>query len=473
MFHLVFADKVTPLRQTLEMGETVVGRSATCDIIIDDPSVSRRQARVAVMGARCKLLDLDSTNGTFVNGEPVTEAELKDDDVVTFGDIPARVEWAASDRLALTEDRELIASEGTVYRPLGPAAAEQTSGAVVATVDGRRLLKMMSEISRTLVKPQPLLTMLNTVVDLALGSIGADRAFLMLVDEGTSSVVPRVVRSRDGSSIERATVSSTVVSRAMKDRVAILAQDAQSNTWLAGRESILRGNIRSFMCVPLWSQEAVIGALYVDNPYTREFSSEDLDLFTALSEYAAVAIEQARLGARVLEETRRRERLQRYHSPAVVDRILADSGEGGSQMTAQEREVSVIFCDVVGFTTMSERLGPNEVARVLNRYFSRMTDVVFEHEGTLDKFIGDAVMAVFGAPLDQPDHAARAVRAAQSMRRALRELNAQHVGEPLEVRIGINSGSVTAGDIGSPKRREDTGLGGGGETRGRGEGRVS
>ena len=91
MFHLVFADKVTPLRQTLEMGETVVGRSATCDIIIDDPSVSRRQARVAVMGARCKLLDLDSTNGTFVNDARIATTRLESGDRLRVG----RVELVA------------------------------------------------------------------------------------------------------------------------------------------------------------------------------------------------------------------------------------------------------------------------------------------------------------------------------------------------------------------------------------------
>jgi adenylate cyclase len=113
----------------------------------------------------------------------------------------------------------------------------------------------------------------------------------------------------------------------------------------------------------------------------------------------------------------------------------------------------------VGFTTMSERMGPTDLARVLNRYFARMADVVFEHEGTLDKFIGDAVLAVFGAPMDQSDHAIRAVRAAIAMRHGLGALNAEQPGEPLDARIAVNSGVATAGDIGSPKRREYTVLG--------------
>jgi adenylate cyclase len=318
---------------------------------------------------------------------------------------------------------------------------------------------MMSEIARTLVTGQPLMSVLDRVVDLAFESIAAERAFLMLTDEATGAVVPRVVRNRDGTTPERASISSTIVRRVMTERVAVLARDAQMDTRLAHAQSVYDANIRSFMCAPLWNENRVIGVFYIDNPFTKEFSSSDLDLFTSLSDYAAVAIEQARLTTRVLEETRRRERLQRYHSPAVIDRILSEAGEANMPLPVHEREVSVLFVDLVGFTTMSESMEPREVARLLNRFFARMADVIFEAEGTLDKFIGDAILAVFSAPLDQPDHAARAVRVARGMRAALEQLNQEQPDRPLEVRIAINSGRATAGDIGSPKRREYTVLG--------------
>jgi adenylate cyclase len=289
--------------------------------------------------------------------------------------------------------------------------------------------------------------------------VPAERAFLMLSDEASGAVVPRVVRNRNGTTSERASISNTIVRRVMTERMAVLARDAQMDTRLAKAQSVYDANIRSFMCAPLWNDNKVIGVFYVDNPYTKEFSSSDLDLFTSLSDYAAVAIEQARLTTRVLEETRRRERLQRYHSPAVIDRILSEGGEGNAPLPVQERDVSVLFVDIVGFTTMSESMGPNDVARVLNRFFTKMADVIFEAEGTLDKFIGDAILAVFGAPLDQPDHAIRAVSAARGMRSALAQLNREQPDHALEVRIAINSGCATAGDIGSPKRREYTVLG--------------
>jgi adenylate cyclase len=107
---------------------------------------------------------------------------------------------------------------------------------------------------------------------------------------------------------------------------------------------------------------------------------------------------------------------------------------------------------------MVELMTPVEAAKLLNTFLTRMTDVVFEHEGTLDKFLGDALLAVFGAPFEQTDHALKAVEAALEMRRALADLNLQ-ISQKLSMRIAINSGIALTGDIGSPKRREFTVLG--------------
>jgi adenylate cyclase len=105
-------------------------------------------------------------------------------------------------------------------------------------------------------------------------------------------------------------------------------------------------------------------------------------------------------------------------------------------------------------------MAPRDVARLLNDYFSRMVEVIFQHEGTVDKFIGDGIMAVFGAPYEQPDHALRAVRAAMDMRRDLALLNAERrPAPPIEIRVGINSGRVVTGPIGSSTRKEITVLG--------------
>jgi adenylate cyclase len=129
-------------------------------------------------------------------------------------------------------------------------------------------------------------------------------------------------------------------------------------------------------------------------------------------------------------------------------------------VAVQDLDCLIHFADVVGFTSMSEHMEPRQVALVLNDFFSRMTDIIFQYEGTLDKYIGDEIMAIFGAPIPCSDHATRAVKAAQAMRLAQEEANRSRIPEArLAFRAGVNSGHVVAGDIGSIKRMEYTVLG--------------
>src|SRR5690606_38544534 len=106
----------------------------------------------------------------------------------------------------------------------------------------------------------------------------------------------------------------------------------------------------------------------------------DLDAFMALASYAAIGIEQARLSEGLLREARRRERLQRYHSASVIERILHDGDESDARFIAQELDVTVLFCDIVSFTTLCEGLAPHDIVGLLNGFFSKMCDAVFEHE---------------------------------------------------------------------------------------------
>jgi adenylate cyclase len=140
-----------------------------------------------------------------------------------------------------------------------------------------------------------------------------------------------------------------------------------------------------------------------------------------------------------------------YFPPAVVDRIVRNPGlvtESG-----QKKELSILFSDIVGFTSRCEAMTPDETRVFLNRHFAAMVDIAFEYGGTVDKFIGDGLMVFFGDPDDQPDHAVRAARSAIAMQRKVRELGGY------ELRIGINTGSVTVGNMGSPRRLSYTVLG--------------
>jgi len=165
-----------------------------------------------------------------------------------------------------------------------------------------------------------------------------------------------------------------------------------------------------------------------------------------------------------LSEIRRylslKDTFSRYVTKQVVEKI-SSSGED-IMLGGEKREVSILFADIRGFTPMTERLEPTEVVTILNAYFSCMIDVIYEYEGTLDKFLGDGIMCLFGAPMSQPDHAIRAAKAALGMKRALLEFNQrqQDAGlQTLQVGIGINTGDAVVGNVGSEKRLEYTAIG--------------
>jgi adenylate cyclase len=454
MFTLVYTLDGQTRRYPVPAGGVVVGRAAHCDLVIEDPSISRRHAQFSIVSDRCYVRDLHSRNGTFVNDTQVTESPLKAGDTVILGRFPLQLERPVTPQpVALTDDHSIIESPGTVYRRLDPVGIAAASSR--PSVEPERLLSLMTGIAQRLVRWQSVEEILERVIEVTFDTVPVERAFLLMIEpEGTPEV--RVARSRVGARIEGATLSRTVVRRVIDERLAMLANDARLDPRLAEAQSLVMAQIRSFICVPLWSQTSVIGALYVDNPNTSQLTAADLDVLQALASYAAVAIEQGRLTARVLHETQQRERLARYHSGAVVDRILASSGGTDEAFLAEERDVTVLFADIVGFTSRTEYMRPPEVAVMLNNCFGVMCDAVFEQEGTLDKFIGDAVMAVFGAPLEQADHATRALRAAKAMRQAVAALD---ISPPIVLRQAINSGPATVGDIGSPRRREYTILG--------------
>jgi adenylate cyclase len=526
LFTISFVEAGMPSAHQLREGDTLIGRSAACDLIISAPTISRQHACVRLHEGRVYVRDAGSTYGTLVNGDPVLgERELVAGDSFVIGHLQFTLTRDVEESEFLSDDHQVFEESNTILRRVdsfqgdeasmagaGPAEATPASGlAIAAAVEkreptasegadpaqaseaalpatapdrrrsderrkvnlgrtsgerrssrdrrGGRILRLLSDISKTLVTVQPLEQVLARVVDLVFDVLPAERAFLLLRDSWEEPLTARVMRNRDGSVPANVTISRTVVGNVMRDRVAVLAKDARYDSRLDASSSIQVMNIRSFMCAPLWNRNDVIGVLYCDNPRSKQFIADDLEVFTALCNYAAVAIEQARLSQQLMEETRRRERLQRYHSPAVVNRILhSETSIGGGFMT-QERDVTVMFSDIVGFTKLCEHMPPVLVGELLNNYFSRMMEIIFEHEGTLDKFLGDAILVVFGAPFDQPDHAERCVATALDMRRELERINEDRGGTPIRVRTAINSGRALTGDIGSPRRKEFTTLG--------------
>ncbi len=479
MYRLNYQDGEAPQTYTFTTGEVVIGRSPDCQIVLKDFGISRTHARISVSEDGVRITDLKSKNGTQVNGTPVMEAPLKDGDKILLGKFLLTFSKALEGKVVLDEAKPLSEEAGTIIRSVGElsrllAPSEVPLAAAVADLkkipdvteiqNSNRILKVLTKVAETLIAVRPVEEVLQQVMEIVFDHVPADRGFLMLADEVVGKLVPMVVKHRNpgGSGEGKITVSKTITDRVMKDRVSILTSDAMVDPRFGAGDSIRFHGIRSAMCAPLWNKDQVIGIVHVDSPMlTNCFTLNDLDLLTALANYAAVAVERARLNQKIVAEEKKRERLGRFLSPQVTSRILATSDSQGAALGVPEvKEVSILFADIVGFTTMSEKMSPSQVALVLNDYLSRMTEVIFKYEGTLDKYIGDAIMAVFGAPLDMPDHAFRAIKVALEMQERLAEFNADHKEGPhLRIRIGINSGKAVAGEIGSVNKKEYTVLG--------------
>ncbi|HYL91776.1 MAG TPA: adenylate/guanylate cyclase domain-containing protein, partial [Alphaproteobacteria bacterium] len=240
----------------------------------------------------------------------------------------------------------------------------------------------------------------------------------------------------------------------------ILIDDVKMDHRFSGSESVRISGLRSAMCAPLLGSKRLFGILYVDNmEKASAFTQEELNVFALVASQAGAAIDNTVAHQQIARQALQRSALERFLSPEVAEMVVANPE---IRLGGVNQKVTVMFADIRGFTSMSENLQPEKVVEILNEYFTRVTDVIFDCGGTLDKYIGDAVMAVFGAPLSKGNDAANCVHAAIQIQRLLIELNrdAEARGWPkLRVGIGINTGIVTAGNIGSMRRVDYTVVG--------------
>ena len=482
--------------QPLKGADVSIGRSPQMGLTVPEsvPGISRHHATIQKRGLTWWLVDNSSRNGSFINQERVTEAELHHTDVIHLGPFeiqflapePVTATWTASMMGSLAEpnvefaDRDPSLVSRTIDlasfrsgQPIDNAAplplfATSKPMQVLPTVEpqsGNRLadqawaIELFSEVGRALQVSTDLDEMFETLLTLLFSQVPAERAFVGLIDSATGEVLPRMTRLAEGLLGQSFQISRTILRIAIDSRQALLVEDTLEDSRFQEALSIRQTSICSAICVPLYRDGHVEGVLYID---TREkalpLTAHHLEIATALALFTAVAVEQFRLREKALAEQRLRQSLARYSSPAVVDRIL-QAGDAG-QMIADKEVVTVLFSDLKGFTTMSEKLTPASVVEVLNAIFTLLTDAVFRQQGTLDKFMGDGMLAFFGAPLRLPDHPLRAVRAAWEMLTAVAEFNQSHPDvEPIGIRIGINTGDVIVGDIGSLTRKDYTVIG--------------
>jgi adenylate cyclase len=280
-----------------------------------------------------------------------------------------------------------------------------------------------------------------------------------LLDE-RRDLIPKISRDKHGGDAPRA-VPQSIARMALDERVAVQSDDAGEDSRFGG-QSILMQQVRSAMCAPLMaSEERPLGVLYVDsNSLTKRFTDGDLEFLIAFAGIAAIAIENSQFSERIRREAVVRSNFERFFTPHLAARIA--NAPDAVKLGGDKRMVAVLFSDIRGFTALSETMNPDHMARHLTEYFTGMVECVFEHAGTLDKFIGDSVMAQWGAPLGDADDPDRALAAAVAMMKTLDELNSQWRAEgrpELSMGIGINFGEVFAGNIGSERRLEYTVIG--------------
>ena len=452
-----------PHKMRLVTSPSGIGRASDNEIVLKDFSVSRHHARLEKRGDSWCVVDLGSTNGIKVNATYVTDAKLSEGDELQVGNFTLSFHRGESSEGFSVSSSTFLRSleefrEDFHIEPGQTKAGSQS----IASTARERVLEALAQVARTLLEVEELEPVLDKVMAAIFEQLPAERAYILLfTPEGQAEL--RIARSRGGTALAEAPVSQTILDLVSRQKVAVLTSDAQADERFAAGLSVRLHQIRSAMCAPLWHRDSVIGVLFVDTPLAIGcFTAENLDLLTALANYAAVAIDRARLNDHIREARRIRERLERYHSPAVVEAIVGRQRSVGDPERHETREVSVLFADMVGFTARCEGLEPPDVARFLGEFFTLASDSVFELGGTLDKFIGDAAMAFFGAPLEQADHAERAVLAALALRRRLKKWNHERevAGlDVIEVRMAINSGPVVVGDIGSATRVDYTVLG--------------
>ncbi len=468
-----------------ELGRTlVVGRAVTSDVPIYDPTISRRHAEIGLTDNGVRVKDLGSSNGTFLNGAKITEAEAAPNDVVTFGKVAFRVKEVTTPAprpqvvaapIDFTSPKPAAAG-GTIVRQLPVSASGGVPAIVVDKAQGASHLKvkaqtqeerrekklsLLLEISKELSKQQELDRLLDKVVDFTFQIMNVDRVSILLLDMKSNELIPRISKSRTGDASAAKHVPQSIARKAVEERVAILSDNAAADERFKGK-SILIQSVRSAMCTPLMGSDSkVLGILYVDNlTATHSFADEDLEFIIAFGGLTAVAIENSQLSERIRREALVRSNFERYFSPNIAQ-VIAQQQDAG-RLPSDKRPVVVFFSDIRGFTPMSETMSPDDIARLLTEYFTEMVDKVFEHGGTLDKFMGDAIMALWGAPIAHEDDADRAVQCAIAQLAELEKLNTKWKAEgrtEVQIGIAINFGEVFAGNIGSDRRLEYTVIG--------------
>ncbi len=464
-----------------------IGRAPDNCVTLNDPRASRYHAHIKheagayfivdgfVSGAGIKR----SANQVLVNGQPHAEHRLTDGDQITIGTsrltfvepvvervtAALRYEEGRLGRTQITVSAYDLVRQATRAQATTDAPNEE----LVALRRKADVLALIYELSRTLGSVFDLDTIFGKATEIIFRITPADRVVALLRDghaegadeEADLRPVAAQLRHEKLGQTDAMHISRTITNKVLHERVALLTQDAAADAQFSGSDSIVSQGVRSTICAPLVTESGVHGVLYADrlDPFAR-FTRDDLELITAIAAQTAVTVETVRSHERLAREEVARANYSRFMPDYVVRQILENPES--FKLGGVNQIVTVLFADVRGFTLMAESTPPEQVVRLLNRYFSVMTEIIFSYGGTLDKYIGDGLMALFGAPTASPSDATNAVTTAVVMQQQLRRINADLQGAGLQeiaIGIGLHTGVATVGYIGSERRTEYTAIG--------------
>lgn len=478
-----------------------IGRAKGNDIVLNDRRVSRHHAHIAADAEKFRIVDgyfVDGTikrsaNHVFVNGVPQLEKILESGDFIIIGE--SRLEFYQSAVVAeisepITNPDALKVSTALRFddQPLGQTqllislsdligkSPDASESEVISPKEVRELrrkaqiLEMLYELSKTLATVFDLKEIFVRATDLIFRGTPADRVVALLADETVDgkiinySLYPIALKARDENLeklTEKLTISRTITQKVMREKMALLSQDTKADEVFSKAESIVKQGVRSTICAPLITETTVHGVVYADrlDPFST-FSSDDLELISAVAAQTAVAVETIKVHKRLAREEVARANYSRFMPEYVVRQLLENPNS--FKLGGINQKVTVLFADIRGFTAFSEKENPEKIVGILNRYFSAMSEIIFAYGGTLDKYLGDGLMALFGAPNASPEDARNALKAAVAMQKRLVKLNAELQAEgsnPIQIGIGLHTGVATVGYIGSEKRSEYTAIG--------------
>ncbi len=321
-------------------------------------------------------------------------------------------------------------------------------------------LRLSYELSREIAAERDSTRLLDKILTSVFKFIHADRGVIFLRDERSGELVPGSMQRRDGTTAP-ISVSSTILSHVVKERAAVLTHDAAMDFAASKGKSMILNRISSAIVAPLLHNNDVLGVLWLDSETLAQFQPKDLELVTAIASQAAMFIEVNILNKKIEAEIVTRDRFSRLLSPNLAERVI--SGELEVKPGGQRVDQCTVFnSDIRGFTAMSEMMTPEVLVEMLNEYFEKMVETIFKYRGTLDKFMGDGIMALWGTPVVEPNDAIASVQCALEMGETLGLLNRERMQRdqsPLGVGIGIHTGPVVAGYIGSSKALSYTVIG--------------